>query len=38
MRNLVLNMLEEKFESSIRDFSNKYKDILSLENYNFNIN
>ena len=37
MRNLILNMLEEKFESSIRDFSNKYKDILSLENYNFNI-
>ena len=30
-------MLEEKFSPCIKDFENKYKNILSIENYQFNI-
>ena len=37
MRNIIKNMLEEKFENSIKDFSNKYENILNLENYQFNV-
>jgi hypothetical protein len=37
MRNIIKNMLEEKFENSIKDFTNKYKNILHLENYQFNV-
>ena len=37
MRNIINKMLEEKYSSCIKDFENKYKNILILENYKFNI-
>jgi len=37
MRNIIKNMLEEKFGNSIKDFINKYENILHLENYQFNV-
>ena len=37
MRTIIKEMLEEKFSSCIKDFENKYKNILSIENYQFNI-
>ena len=36
-RNIIINMLEEKFGDCINDFKDKYQDILLLENYQFNI-
>ena len=37
MRNIIKDMLEEKFGNSIKDFSNKYENILQLDNYQFNV-
>ena len=37
MRNIINKMLEEKYSFCIKDFENKYKNILILENYKFNI-
>ncbi len=37
MRNIIKSMLEEKFGNTIKDFSNKYENILHLENYQFNV-
>ena len=37
MRNIIKNMLEEKFGNNMKDFSNKYENILHLENYQFNV-
>ena len=37
MRNLILDALVEKFGICINDFSNKYKDILLIDNYKFNV-
>ena len=36
-RTLIKNILSEKYKSCIEDFQQKYKDILKLENYQFNI-
>ena len=37
MRNIIKDMLEEKFSYCIKDFENKYKNILLIDSYNFNI-
>ena len=37
MRNIIKDMLEEKFGNSMKDFSNKYENILQIENYQFNV-
>ena len=37
MRNIIKDMLEEKFGNSMKDFSNKYENILQLNNYQFNV-
>ena len=37
MRNIIINMLEEKFGGSINDFKDKYKNILLLDSHQFNI-
>lgn len=37
MRNIIKKMLEEKFTPCIDDFKNKFKNILSVESYKFNI-
>ena len=37
MRRIINEMLEEKFNPCLKDFENKYKNILSIENYQFNI-
>ena len=37
MRNIIKDMLEEKFGNSMKDFSNKYENILQLDNYQFNV-
>ena len=36
MRNSILEAFEDRFGSCINDFSNKYKNILLLDNYKFN--
>ena len=37
MRNIIKDMLEEEFTPYIKDFENKYKSILLIDNYQFNI-
>ena len=37
MRNSIIEALEDKFRPFINDFSSKYKNILLLDNYKFNI-
>ena len=37
MRNMIENMLLEKFEKCIKDFNNKYQNILLLDEYHFDI-
>ena len=37
MRNIIRKMLEEKFTPCIDDFKNKFKNILSVESYKFNL-
>ena len=37
MRNILKDMLEERFSPCIKDFENKYKDILLIEDHKFNI-
>ena len=37
MRNIIKDMLEEQFSYCIKDFENKYKNILLIDNYQFNI-
>ena len=37
IRNIIINMLEGKFINCINDFKNRYKNILYLENYKFNV-
>ena len=37
MRNIIKDMLEEKFSCCIKDFENKYKNILLIDSYQFNI-
>ena len=37
MRNIIKNMLEEKFTPCIDDFKNKFKNILAVESYKFNL-
>ena len=37
IRNLILSVLEERFRPCINDFSNKYKNILLIDSYKFNI-
>ena len=37
MRQIIKDMLEEEFSSYIKDFENKYKNILLIDNYQFNI-
>ena len=37
MRKIINNILEAKFENSIKDFKNRYKNILFLEKYDYNI-
>ena len=37
MRNIIKDILEERFGNSMQDFSNKYQNILLLENYQFNL-
>ena len=36
MRNSILEAFEDKFSPCIKDFSNKYKNILLIDNYKFN--
>ena len=37
MRNIIKDMLEEKFGNCMKDFSNKFENILQLDNYQFNV-
>ena len=37
IRNIIKEMLENKFSSCVKDFDNKYKNILLIDNYKFNI-
>ena len=37
MRNIIKDMLEERFAPCIKDFENKYKDILLIEDHQFNL-
>ena len=37
IRNIILNMLDEKYGNCIKDFKKKYQNILSLEKYKYNI-
>jgi hypothetical protein len=37
MRNIIKEMLEEKFGNSMKEFSNKYENILQIDNYQFNV-
>ena len=37
IRNIIHDMLEDKFSSCVKDFENKYKNILLIDNYKFNI-
>ena len=37
IRNIIINMLDEKFGKCIKDFKSKYQNILILEKYNYNI-
>jgi hypothetical protein len=37
MRKIIKDMLEEEFSSYIKDFENKYKNILLIDDYQFNI-
>jgi len=37
MRSIIKNILEEKFGNSMKDFNNKYENILEIDNYQFNV-
>ena len=37
MRNIIKDMLEEKFSYCIKDFENKYKNVLLIDSYKFNL-
>ena len=37
MRNIIKDMLEEKYNYCIKDFENKYKNILLIDSYKFNL-
>ena len=37
MRNIILESLDDIFSTCIDDFNNKYKDILIIDNYKFNV-
>ena len=37
IRKIIKDMLEEEFNSYIKDFENKYKNILLIDDYQFNI-
>ena len=37
IRNIILNMLQEKYGNCIDDFKNRYKNIFNLENYKYNV-
>ena len=37
MRNIIKDMLEERFSPWIKDFENKYKDILLIDDHQFNL-